>query len=140
LWYVATHCKCGPAWGLDWAARHEVGHRALLQLGGTELIASAVRAHGRAAPARLGFGEELADLLGREAAVKLVKTALRLSTEALRGLVASSRANASAQARGTLAPYSIEAARSSAASVKHRRTVARTRSEAEKAITSMKEC
>ncbi|HMK41672.1 MAG TPA: hypothetical protein VK451_08950 [Methyloceanibacter sp.] len=66
---------------LDWAARHEVGHRAFLELGGEELIASAVR---RAAPARLGFGEELADLLGREATLKFVKTALRLSTEALR--------------------------------------------------------
>ncbi|MGE5260591.1 MAG: hypothetical protein ACM3MH_06900 [Actinomycetota bacterium] len=66
---------------LDWAARHEIGHRALLELGGGELIASAVR---RGAPARLGFGEELADLLGREATLKFVKTALRLSTEALR--------------------------------------------------------
>ncbi len=46
---------------LDWAARHEIGHRAFLELGGAELIASAVR---RAAPARLGFGEELADLFG----------------------------------------------------------------------------
>jgi uncharacterized protein Yka (UPF0111/DUF47 family) len=66
---------------LDWAARHEVGHRAFLQLGGLELIASAVR---RAAPARLGFGEELADLLGREATLKFIQTALRLSTETLR--------------------------------------------------------
>jgi uncharacterized protein Yka (UPF0111/DUF47 family) len=66
---------------LDWAARHEIGHRAFLELGGSELIASAVR---RAAPARLGFGEDLADLLGREAAVKFVRAALRLSTEALR--------------------------------------------------------
>jgi uncharacterized protein Yka (UPF0111/DUF47 family) len=66
---------------LDWAARHEIGHRALLELGGADLIASCVR---RAAPARLGFGEELADLLGREATLKFVKTALRLSTAALR--------------------------------------------------------
>ncbi|HZP09610.1 hypothetical protein [Methyloceanibacter sp.] len=66
---------------LDWAARHEFGHRAFLELGGSELISAAVR---RAAPARLGFGEELADLLGREATLKFVKSALRLSTEALR--------------------------------------------------------
>jgi hypothetical protein len=66
---------------LDWAARHEIGHRAFLELGGSELIASAVR---RAAPTRLGFGEEIAELLGREAAFKFVKAALRLSTEALR--------------------------------------------------------
>jgi uncharacterized protein Yka (UPF0111/DUF47 family) len=66
---------------LDWAARHEIGHRAFLELGGAELVASAVR---RAAPARLGFGEELADVLGREATLKFLRTALRLSTEALR--------------------------------------------------------
>jgi uncharacterized protein Yka (UPF0111/DUF47 family) len=66
---------------LDWAARHEIGHRAFLELGGSELIASAVR---RAAPARLGFGEDLTDLLGREATLKFVKAALRLSTGALR--------------------------------------------------------
>jgi uncharacterized protein Yka (UPF0111/DUF47 family) len=66
---------------LDWAARHEIGHRAFLELGGAELIASAVR---RAAPARLGFGEQLADLLSREPTLKFVKTALRLSTDALR--------------------------------------------------------
>ena len=66
---------------LDWAARHEIGHRAFLELGGAELIASAVR---HAAPARIGFGEELGDVLGREASLKFLKTALRLSTEALR--------------------------------------------------------
>ena len=66
---------------LDWAARHEVGHRGFLELGGTELIASAVR---RAAPARIGFGEELGNVLGREATLKFLQTALRLSTEALR--------------------------------------------------------
>jgi hypothetical protein len=66
---------------LNWAARHEVGHRAFLELGGTDLIATAVR---QAAPARIGFGEELGDVLGREATLKFLKTALRLSTEALR--------------------------------------------------------
>ena len=65
---------------LDWAARHEIGHRAFLELGGTELVAAAVR---NAAPARIGFGEELGRVLGREATVELLKTALRLSTEAL---------------------------------------------------------
>jgi uncharacterized protein Yka (UPF0111/DUF47 family) len=66
---------------LNWAARHEIGHRAFLEFGGTELIATAVR---QAAPARIGFGEELGDVLGREATVKFIKSALRLSTEALR--------------------------------------------------------
>ena len=66
---------------LDWAARHEFGHRGFLELGGTELIASAVR---RAAPARIGFGEELGNVLGREATLKFLETALRLATVALR--------------------------------------------------------
>lgn len=65
---------------LDWAARHRIGHRAFLELGGNELLGGAVRS---AAPARIGFGERLDQALGRAAAVDLIKTALRLSTEAL---------------------------------------------------------
>lgn len=66
---------------LNWAARRGIGHRGLLQLGGIELVASAVR---QAAPARIGFGEQLGDVLGREATLEFLKTALRLSSEALR--------------------------------------------------------
>jgi uncharacterized protein Yka (UPF0111/DUF47 family) len=44
-------------------------------------VASAVR---HAAPARIGFGDDLSDVLGREATLKFLKSALRLSTEALR--------------------------------------------------------
>jgi len=66
---------------LDWAARHAVGHRAFLELGGTELVASAVR---HAAPARIGFGDELCDVLGLEATLELLQSALRLATDALR--------------------------------------------------------
>lgn len=65
---------------LDWAARHRVGHRGFLELGGSELIASAVR---HAAPARIGFGERLDRALGREAAVDFLKTVLRVSAESL---------------------------------------------------------
>jgi uncharacterized protein Yka (UPF0111/DUF47 family) len=65
---------------LDWAARNRVGHRAFLELGGGELVASAVR---NAAPSRIGFGEQLDAALGREAAVDLLKTVLRISAEAL---------------------------------------------------------
>ena len=65
---------------LDWAARHRVGHRGFLELGGTELVASAVH---HAAPSRIGFGERLDDTLGREAAVDFLKTVLRISAEAL---------------------------------------------------------
>ena len=65
---------------LDWAARSRVGHRGLLELGGSELVASAVR---RAAPNRIGFGERLDHALGRGAAVDFLKTVLRVSAEAL---------------------------------------------------------
>ena len=50
------------------------------QLGGAELVASAVR---HAAPARIGFGERLDRVLGRDAAVDFLKTVLRISAEAL---------------------------------------------------------
>lgn len=65
---------------LDWAARNRIGHRGLLELGGGELVAAAVR---RAAANRIGFGERLDHALGREAAVDFLKTVLRTSAEAL---------------------------------------------------------
>jgi uncharacterized protein Yka (UPF0111/DUF47 family) len=65
---------------LDWAARHRFGHRAFLELGGSELVAAAVR---HATPTRIGFGERLDRALGRDAAVDFLKTVLRVSTEAL---------------------------------------------------------
>jgi hypothetical protein len=65
---------------LDWAARQRIGHRGFLELGGNELIGGAVR---NAAPARIGFGERLDQALGRNAAVDFLKTAMRVSTEAL---------------------------------------------------------
>jgi uncharacterized protein Yka (UPF0111/DUF47 family) len=65
---------------LDWAARNEIGHRAFLELGGSNLVAAAVR---HAAAARVGFGEQLTDALGREETVDFLKTVLRVSKEAL---------------------------------------------------------
>ncbi|WP_027581328.1 hypothetical protein [Bradyrhizobium sp. Ai1a-2] len=65
---------------LEWAARHRIGHRAFLELGGNELLGAAVR---NAAPNRIGFGERLDKALGRVAAIDFLKTVLRLSTEAL---------------------------------------------------------
>jgi uncharacterized protein Yka (UPF0111/DUF47 family) len=65
---------------LEWAARQRIGHRAFLELGGNELIGTAVR---NAAPTRIGFGERLDQALGRNAAVDFLKTAMRVSTEAL---------------------------------------------------------
>jgi hypothetical protein len=65
---------------LQWAARHRIGHRAFLEFGGDELIGTAVR---NAAPTRIGFGERLDQALGNAAAVDFLKTAMRVSTEAL---------------------------------------------------------
>ena len=65
---------------LAWAAHHRFGHRAFLELGGGDLVASAVQ---HAAPTRIGFGERLDNALGRDAAVDFVKTVLRVSAEAL---------------------------------------------------------
>ncbi|MCF8475918.1 MAG: hypothetical protein K9G60_02745 [Pseudolabrys sp.] len=65
---------------LDWAARHRVGHRGFLALGGGELVAAAVH---NAAPTRIGFGERLDRALGRDAAVDFIKMVLRASAETL---------------------------------------------------------
>ena len=65
---------------LDWAARHRFGHRGFLELGGSDLVASAVH---HATPQRIGFGERLDHALGRAAAVDFLETVLRVSSEAL---------------------------------------------------------
>jgi uncharacterized protein Yka (UPF0111/DUF47 family) len=65
---------------LEWAARHRIGHRAFLELGGNELLGSAVR---NAAPHRIGFGERLDQALGRSTAIDFLKAALAVSTEGL---------------------------------------------------------
>jgi uncharacterized protein Yka (UPF0111/DUF47 family) len=65
---------------LDWAARHRFGHRAFLELGGAELVASAVH---NATPMRIGFGDRLDQALGRAAAVDFIETVLRICAEAL---------------------------------------------------------
>jgi len=65
---------------LEWAARNKVGHRGFLELGGSDLVASAVH---NVASSRIGFGEQLTSALGHEAAVDFLRTVLRSSTEAL---------------------------------------------------------
>jgi uncharacterized protein Yka (UPF0111/DUF47 family) len=65
---------------LDWAARHRIGHRAFLELGGNELLSAAVR---NAASTRIGFGERLDQALGRAAAIDFLKSSLRSATEGL---------------------------------------------------------
>ena len=64
---------------LEWAAKHRVGHRGFLELGGPELVAEAVR---HAASHRIGFGERLEAILGRDNTVDFFKAVLRISTEA----------------------------------------------------------
>jgi uncharacterized protein Yka (UPF0111/DUF47 family) len=65
---------------LAWAAQNRVGHRAFVELGGSDLVSAAVR---HAAPTRIGFGERLDRALGRDAALDFLKTVLRVSAEAL---------------------------------------------------------
>jgi uncharacterized protein Yka (UPF0111/DUF47 family) len=65
---------------LEYAARHRFGHRGFLELGGRDLVASAVH---HAASARIGFGEQLDDALGREAAVEFLQHVLRIAAETL---------------------------------------------------------
>lgn len=67
---------------LDWAARHGLGHRAFLELGGADLVNTAIR---HAAAGRIGFGQRLDAVLGRDGAIEFLKSAIRLCTEALLG-------------------------------------------------------
>jgi uncharacterized protein Yka (UPF0111/DUF47 family) len=65
---------------LDWAARHRIGHRAYLEYGGCDLVTAAIR---HAAPTRIGFGEQLAVVLGHDIAVDFLKAVLRIATAGL---------------------------------------------------------
>src|SRR5260370_17133853 len=70
----------GATRALDWAARHRIGHRAYLEYGGCDLVTAAIR---HAAPTRIGFGEQLAVVLGHDIAVDFLKAVLRIATEGL---------------------------------------------------------
>ncbi len=65
---------------LKWAARHRLGHRGFLQLGGADLVNGAVR---RAAAARIGYGVRLDTALGREGAVDFLRAVMRVAAEGL---------------------------------------------------------
>ena len=65
---------------LTWSARHRYGHRAFLELGGGELVAAAAR---HAAPTRIGFGQRLDAVLGRDGAKDFLQNVLKTSTDAL---------------------------------------------------------
>ncbi|MFZ0835850.1 MAG: hypothetical protein WAM77_00225 [Xanthobacteraceae bacterium] len=66
---------------LDWAARNQIGHRAFLELGGVELITTAVH---NAAATRIGFGDQLDAVLGRDSVFDFFKNVLCICTDALK--------------------------------------------------------
>jgi uncharacterized protein Yka (UPF0111/DUF47 family) len=66
---------------LTWAAQHEVGHRAFLQLGDLQLIDTAM---GRVPRAQLRYGARLDEILGREPALAFFEAVLKIATEGLR--------------------------------------------------------
>jgi uncharacterized protein Yka (UPF0111/DUF47 family) len=65
---------------LRWAADHDLGHRGFLSLGGGQLIVQAIEAVSRI-PIR--FGQNLADVLGREAACAYLRFVLNATAEGL---------------------------------------------------------
>lgn len=65
---------------LRWAADHDLGHIALLGLGGDRMIYDAVEAAAKV-PAR--YGEPLVEVLGKEATVAIVRFALKASAEGM---------------------------------------------------------
>jgi uncharacterized protein Yka (UPF0111/DUF47 family) len=65
---------------LDWAARHQLGHRAFLAAGGADLVNGAVQ---RIAASRIGYGVRLEDALGRAATLDFLKAVLRLAAESM---------------------------------------------------------
>jgi uncharacterized protein Yka (UPF0111/DUF47 family) len=66
---------------LHWAADHEVGHRAFLQIGDVRLVYTAME---RAARAQIRVGARLDEMLGRESAKTFLEAVLRLTAEGLR--------------------------------------------------------
>ncbi|HXW26633.1 MAG TPA: hypothetical protein VEK73_17955 [Xanthobacteraceae bacterium] len=65
---------------LEWAATHDFGHRAFLELGGAELVFEAVR---RVAAGRVPYGARLDNVLGGPATAEFLKSALRIASEGL---------------------------------------------------------
>jgi uncharacterized protein Yka (UPF0111/DUF47 family) len=66
---------------LKWAADHEMGHRAFLQMGDVRLVYTAME---RVARAQIRIGARLDELLGRESARTFLEAVLRLTAEGLR--------------------------------------------------------
>jgi len=66
---------------LKWAADHNVGHRAFLQLGDVALVYTAME---RAARARIRYGARLDEILGRESAQSFLQAVLKIAADGLR--------------------------------------------------------
>lgn len=66
---------------LKWAADHDYGHRALLEVGGEAALASAVE---YAAGRQLRYGQRLDGMIGEDRAVQFLQDALRLAALGLR--------------------------------------------------------
>ena len=66
---------------LTWAAEHNVGHRAFLQLGDVRLVYTAME---RAARAQIRYGARLDEILGRNAAQTFLQAVLRIAADGLR--------------------------------------------------------
>jgi hypothetical protein len=66
---------------LSWAAAHDHGHRAFLELGGADLVYEAVR---RTAVGRIPYGARLDATLGSAECAKFLRRVLRQTSEGLR--------------------------------------------------------
>jgi uncharacterized protein Yka (UPF0111/DUF47 family) len=66
---------------LKWAAEHDYGHRALIEVGGERALAEAVE---YAAGQQLRYGQRLDELISEDAAAQFLREAMRLSSIALR--------------------------------------------------------
>jgi uncharacterized protein Yka (UPF0111/DUF47 family) len=66
---------------LRWAAGHDYGHRAFLELGGVDLVFDAIR---RAATGRVPYGARLDQTLGTNESAQFLKRILQLTCDGLR--------------------------------------------------------
>lgn len=66
---------------LHWAAEHDIGHRALLEAGGEQVLAEAVE---YAAGASLRYGDRLDSLIGEENATRFLRRAMEIASVGLR--------------------------------------------------------
>jgi uncharacterized protein Yka (UPF0111/DUF47 family) len=65
---------------LGWAAAHDLGHRAFLELGGAALLFEAIR---RVAATRVPYGARLDSVLGTAATVEFLERVLQITSEGL---------------------------------------------------------